>query len=144
MHTERLNTTQCDELQQQVNNDATVILTRLKIEGSTMTVVCGRQGRSVRGTGLGDIIYRHGWLVNNGQGMGGVGVKPSRTGSGTLIKEMMGLQPTTGSAELVMQQAMIADGTTRLHVEGHGVVGRKQGFGTLSRDRSKKENLAHR
>ena len=53
-----------------------------------------RQGRSVPDAGLGDILYRHGWLVNSGQGHDFQKHDQPESGFGTLIKEMMGLRPT--------------------------------------------------
>ena len=51
-----------------------------------------RQGRSVRALGLGDIIYKHGWLVRKGKGHIHL-YQPNSAGFGTLIKERMGSQP---------------------------------------------------
>lgn len=75
------------------------------------TVVCGRPGRSVRVAGLGVIIYRHGWLVNIGQGTTPKSDRQEAQAFGTLIKEMMGGCSPLQGATTVMQQAMIADGT---------------------------------
>jgi hypothetical protein len=108
------------------------------VKGSTTTVVCGRPGRSVGVAGLGVIIYRHGWLVNIGQGTTPKSDRQAAQAFGTLIKEMMGLQPTTGGLKTVMQQAMIADGTLA-YTSRATVVGRKQGCRTPSRDLSKNE-----
>jgi hypothetical protein len=43
--------------------------------------------------GLGDIIYKHGWLVRKGKGHIHL-YQPNSAGFGTLIKERMGSQPT--------------------------------------------------
>jgi hypothetical protein len=52
-----------------------------------------RQGRSVRALGLGDIIYKHGWLVRKGKGHIHL-YQPNSAGFGALIKERIGSQPT--------------------------------------------------
>ena len=48
------------------------------MKAATKIVVSVRQGRG--GAGLRDIIYRHGWLVNNGKGR----TAPRCAGFGTL------------------------------------------------------------
>jgi hypothetical protein len=42
LHTEKAQYVQCNVLQQELKNDAMIIFTRLKSEGSTTTDVCGK------------------------------------------------------------------------------------------------------
>jgi hypothetical protein len=69
-----------------------------------------RQGRSVRALGLGDIIYKHGWLVKKGKGRIHL-YQPNSAGFGTLIKERIGSQPTDRGGK-----AGHAAGHPRLHI----------------------------
>ena len=107
------------------------------MKGSTTTVVCGRPGRSVGVAGLGVIIYRHGWLVNIGQGTTPKSDRQAAQAFGTLIKEMMGLQPTTGGED--SHAAGHDRGWHLAYTSRATVVGRKQGCRTPSRDLSKNE-----
>jgi hypothetical protein len=100
-----------------------------------------RQGRSVRALGLGDIIYKHGWLVKKGKGHIHL-YQPNSAGFGTLIKERMGLQPTDRGCKA---------GHAAGHDRGRATLaytsvrcGGKQGFVTPSRDLSEKRNSAQR
>lgn len=58
---------QCNVLQQELKNDARAYDEAERTDASTMTVTVERQGRSVKDTGLGDIIYKHGWLGKVGE-----------------------------------------------------------------------------